>query len=174
MLLKRLLQNRDFILILALAMGLLTPQATRWTGNLVLPCLGLMMTLTCIGIPAETFHNPRTLIRPFLAGILLTFPLLGGVVAILAAVFIEDPLIKTGFYVIALTPPGIAIVPFTYHLKGDITLSLAGVTGGYLSALVITPLAGLAFFGVGAKEAAGRRNAWENLDKRIIDAIMGW
>jgi len=49
----------------------------------------------------------------------------------------------------AISPPGVAIVPFTYFLKGDVSLSLAGVVGGYLAALMITPLAGWLLFGAG-------------------------
>jgi BASS family bile acid:Na+ symporter len=105
------------------------------------------MTLTCMGIPAAMFDNPRALIRPSVVGCLLTFPLLGGIILLLTTLFINDPIMRKGFYIMAATPPGVAVVPFTHHLRGNVTLSMAGVTGGYLAALVVMPVAGLIFFG---------------------------
>ncbi|MDO9515345.1 MAG: hypothetical protein Q7J01_04495, partial [Syntrophales bacterium] len=60
----KLLQNRDFILFLALLTGLLLPQASTWTGYLTLPALALVMTMSTMGISGGLFRPPRSLIVP--------------------------------------------------------------------------------------------------------------
>ncbi len=146
MFLRNLLENRNFILTLSLVSGLLVPQGSRLSMDFVLPCLGLMMTLTCMGIPAGLFRHPLEILRPVLLGVILTFPVLGGLLFLLTTLLISDPVMKNGLYIIAVSPPGVAIVPFTYFLRGNITLSLAAVVGGYLAALVIMPVAGILLF----------------------------
>jgi BASS family bile acid:Na+ symporter len=46
-------------------------------------------------------------------------------------------------------PPAIAVIPFTFLLKGDSTFSLVATIGCYLGALILTPLITLGFLGTG-------------------------
>ena len=45
------------------------------------------------------------------------------------------------FVVIATTPPGVAIIPFSYILKGDVEYSIKGVLGAFVCTVFITPFA---------------------------------
>jgi BASS family bile acid:Na+ symporter len=58
----------------------------------------------------------------------------------LARWLINDPELWTGFVLESAVPPGAAIVPFSYILKGDSTFALLGSFGAYLSALLLMPL----------------------------------
>ena len=71
---KRLLRNRDFILILGLALGLLWGEGAHWTSPLTLPALAVAMTLSVMGIPGTIFRSPRSLAGPALSGIVMTYP----------------------------------------------------------------------------------------------------
>jgi len=136
----KLSHNRDFILSLALVMGLLLPQASRWTQHLMLPALALVMSVSTMGISRGAFPSPRSLIIPALLGVLMSYVVLGGFILGVSALFIHDKELWNGFIVLAIMPPAVAIIPFTDLLKGNNAFSLAGTVGGYLGALVIMPL----------------------------------
>jgi len=136
----KLSHNRDFILSLALVMGLLLPQASRWTQHLMLPALALVMSVSTMGISRGAFPSPRSLIIPALLGVLMSYVVLGGFILGVSALFIHDKELWNGFIVLAIMPPAVAIIPFTDLLKGNNAFSLAGTMGGYLGAMVILPL----------------------------------
>jgi len=136
----KLSHNRDFILSLALVMGLLLPQASRWTQHLTLPALALVMSMSTMGISRGAFPSPRSLIIPALLGVLMSYAVLGGFILGVSALFIHDKELWNGFIVLAIMPPAVAVIPFTDLLKGNNAFSLAGTMGGYLGALVIMPL----------------------------------
>jgi len=136
----RLLQNRDFILFLALVTGLLLPQASTWSRHLTLPALALVMTISTMGIPGSLFRSPRALIVPALCGLLMSYGVLAGFILGLSALLIHDRELWSGFVILALMPPAVAVIPFTDLFKGNRAFSLAGTAGGYLGALIILPI----------------------------------
>ena len=144
---KRQLRNRDFILILGLGLGLLWGEGAHWTHPLTLPLLAVAMTVSVMGIPAAIFRTPRSLVRPALSGIAITYLLLSGVILGLSSFFIHDKDLWNGFVLIAAVPPGVAVIPFTFFLNGNSLFSLVGTIGAYLGALIITPLFALGFLG---------------------------
>jgi BASS family bile acid:Na+ symporter len=144
---KRQLRNRDFILILGLGLGLLWGEGAHWTHPLTLPLLAVAMTVSVMGIPAAIFRTPRSLVRPALSGIAITYLLLSGVILGLSSLFIHDKDLWNGFVLIAAVPPGVAVIPFTFFLNGNSLFSLVGTIGAYLGALIITPLFALGFLG---------------------------
>jgi len=137
---SKLLQNRDFILSLALVLGLFLPQASRWTQHLTLPALALVMSMSTMGISRSAFPSPRSLIIPALFGVFMSYAVLGGFILGVSALFIHNKELWNGFVVIAIMPPAVAVIPFTDLFKGNNAFSLAGTMGGYLSALIILPL----------------------------------
>jgi BASS family bile acid:Na+ symporter len=145
----RLLNNRNFIFSLAVIGGLIFPQASVWTKSFMIPALALVMTLATIHVPNDYFLNPRAILKPSLAGILMTYLVLGGVILILSALVIDDRNIWIGFVLIAAAPPAVAVIPFTVILQGNISYTLSGTVASYLAALLIMPLAFWAFIGTG-------------------------
>jgi len=138
---KNLLKNRDFILFLALAVGLLFPGASVWSRHLTLPALALVMTLSTMGISGSFFRSPRSLIVPAMIGILMTYGVLAVFLLGTSFLIIDDKELLNGFIILALMPPAVAIIPFTDLLRGNKTFSLAGTVGGYLAALLVLPIA---------------------------------
>jgi BASS family bile acid:Na+ symporter len=147
--LKNPLRNRNFILISALAIGLLWGKGARWTEPVILPALAIVMTFSTMGVPGTIFLSFRDLLRPSMIGIVMNYFILGMVLLLLNAVLIHDESLRLGFILIAAVPPAVAVIPFTYFLKGDETLSLIGTAGAYLGALIIMPLGALLFLGPG-------------------------
>jgi len=147
--LRDLVRDRNFILISALAIGLLWGKGARWTEPMTLPALAIVMTLSTTGVPESIFRSLRALLRPTMIGIVMNYFILGIVLLLLSAVLIYDEALRSGFVLIAAVPPAVAVIPFTYFLKGDETLSLIGTAGAYLGALIIMPLVALLFLGPG-------------------------
>ena len=144
---KKLIRNRDFLLILALLLGLFWGQGAKWTERTVLPVLGLVMTLATMGIPGSIFLSPRKLVRPALWGIALNFGLLGCLILALSGLFITDKDLWDGFVIMTAVPPAVAVIPFSMILNGNQSFALIGTIGCYVAALGITPLIAYLFLG---------------------------
>ena len=145
----RLLNNRNFVFILAITFGLLLPQAAQWTKILMMPALALVMTLATINVPNDYFLNPRAILKPSLAGILMTYVILSGAILLLSALLIHDENLWIGFVLIAAVPPAVAVIPFTAILEGNVSSTLSGTVASYLAALLIMPLMFWIFIGTG-------------------------
>jgi BASS family bile acid:Na+ symporter len=143
--LKELLRDRNIVFLLAVAAGALTDVPTRWTQPLILPALGVIMTLSVLNVPNSVFSSPKAMLLPACAGIFLSYVLLGGVVIGLSFLLIPEPAPRAGYILIAASPPAIAILPFAGMLKGDESFTLFGVIGAYLIALPVLPLAAYVF-----------------------------
>ena len=144
---KKLLRNRNFILLLAAMFGLLLPQGSRWTENLTLPALAVVMSLSTMGVSGNVFRSPRSLIVPGILGILMSYVVLAGFILGISAIIIHEEDIWKGFIILAVAPPAVAIIPFTEDLNGNSRYSLIGTMAAYLGALIIMPLIVLKFLG---------------------------
>jgi BASS family bile acid:Na+ symporter len=144
---KRLVWNRDFLLIMALLLGLFWGQGAKWTESTVIPILGLVMTLATMGVPGNIFHSPGKMVRPALWGIALNYGVLGSLILTLSGLFITDGDLRDGFVIMTAVPPAVAVIPFSVILNGNQSLALIGTIGCYLAALGITPLIAYLFLG---------------------------
>ncbi len=144
---KKLIRNRDFILAMALLLGLFCGQGAKWTERTVLPALGLVMTLATMGIPGSIFLSPGKLVRPALWGIGLNYGLLGCLILALSRLFITDGDLRDGFVIMSAVPPAVAVIPFSVILNGNQSFALIGTMGCYVAALGITPLIAYLFLG---------------------------
>ncbi|PKN50751.1 MAG: hypothetical protein CVU55_15620 [Deltaproteobacteria bacterium HGW-Deltaproteobacteria-13] len=136
----RFLNNRNFIFLLAITLGLLLPQAAQWTKILMMPALALVMALATINVPNDYFLNPRAILKSSLVGIAMSYLILGGAILLLSALLIDDINLWIGFVLIAAVPPAVAVIPFTVMLGGNVSYTLSGTVASYLSALLIMPL----------------------------------
>ena len=134
----KLFRNRNFILILALALGLAIGEnvAVR-TQPLVLPALALVMTLSAANITSRDFTSLKAMPGQILISLLLNYVVMGGITLLMAWWLITDHELWTGFVVVAAVPPAVAVVPFSFMLGGNTLFSLVGMAGAYLAALVL-------------------------------------
>lgn len=146
--LKIILRDRNIIFTLAMAFGLLTDYPARWTEPLILPFLGLIMTLSVLNVSNRAFLTPKIMIVPACTGIVMTYLILGSVMIGLSFLMIDDPALRAGFILIAAAPPAIAIIPFSSMLEGDTSFTLFSVIGSYLAALAVLPLVAYLFLDI--------------------------
>jgi BASS family bile acid:Na+ symporter len=135
-----LLRDRNIILSLALALGLLLGQGSQWTERLVLPALAFVMMLSTISVTGSLFRSPRALLAPILAGVAMNYAVLGGLIILLSGLLVPEGPLRTGFVVLAAVPPAVGVIPFTGFLDGDVEFSLIGCLACYLVAFIATPL----------------------------------
>jgi bile acid:Na+ symporter, BASS family len=191
--LRKLLRDRNVIMLLGLVIGLAWGGAASWTEPLTLPGLALVMTLSTMGISGSLFRPIGSVVRPALAGISMSYAVFAGVILPLSLLFVRDPALRTGFVLLAAVPPAVAVIPFTLFLKGNAAFSLIGTIGGYLGGLVAMPLITVCFIGADFLNPfkvilvlgelivipliASRILMWARLDRRlepVRGSIINW
>jgi hypothetical protein len=72
------LTTRNLLLLGAIALGLALGNRVAWLDPLAIPILMVIMTVSMSGVAWDRFRDPRHLVRPVAAGILLNHLVLGG------------------------------------------------------------------------------------------------
>jgi bile acid:Na+ symporter, BASS family len=142
---RRLLRNRDFILFLSLALGLIVPGPPEWLQRLTLPVLAVVMTVSTVGVPNSVFRSPQIILRPAIIGVIMNYGILSAFLLATSALIIGDETFRIGFVLLAAVPPAVAVIPFTVSFQGNPVISLLGTVGGYLAALILTPVIAMLF-----------------------------
>jgi len=134
---------------MALVLGFLWDTGAKFTQQLILPGLAVVMTLSSMGISGDSFRSLKSLASFTLVGIVGNFLLHGAILIGLSTLIIRDQFFWNGFILVAAVPPAVAVIPFALFLRGNMDLALLGTIGAYLGALIITPLIALVFLGTG-------------------------
>ncbi len=147
MFIVKLFSSQEFLIGLALFLGLAWPDLAAPLTFTVLPALAVVIFLSTLGVPNQIFKQPMAMLRAGLEGTVLSFILLGAVTIGLSRLFLDDPHFLAGYVFMAATPPATAVIAFTYSMKGDVTHALGTVLGAYLASLFMTPLILMLFLG---------------------------
>ncbi len=143
----RLLNDRNFLLISALILGLFWEGAAQWTERLIFPALALIMTVAVMGLRGEPLTSSRMLLSHGGIGVMMSYAVHGTFLLLLSHLFIEDQALLSGFVILAAVPPAVAVIPFSIFLNGNSSVSLTGTIGAYIGGLVLAPLIALIFLG---------------------------
>lgn len=138
--LKRILLNRNAILVFAVFIGLIAGDTTSFLKGYTFLALAVTMTFSMTRISLMYLKNPLNFTKPMLMGALLNYGLFTLVLLPLAWWLMPNRNLFYGFVVIAAAPPGVAIIPFSYILKGRVEYAIIGVLGAFLASIVIAPL----------------------------------
>ncbi len=136
---SKFFSNRNVILISALIFGFLIPSGGKYISAFIIYILALVMSFSTTGVQLKMLKEIKSVVKITLISIFLNYIVLGGIILILAY-FFTDKQTFYGFIVIAASPPGVAIIPFTYSFKGDLNYSFKGFLGTYLFSIILTPL----------------------------------
>ncbi len=135
----KILLNRNFLMLASLIAGLVYPKYSYPLKGSVIPLLAVVMAFSVSGIPFSVFGEKKALFKALAETLLLNYLLFGAITLGLAYAFIGDSRILLGFAVIAATPPGVAVIPFTFNYKGDLDYALKAVLSGFVASFVLTP-----------------------------------
>ncbi len=136
----KIINNRNFLLITSLVLGLTFDKGVDVLKPLVLPVLALVMVFSSTSFQFRVLKDWRFFLKATAIAFVLNFVVFGAVTLGLAKLLVPDQDLWLGFVAIAATPPGVAIIPFTVINKGDTNYAMVGVLGVYLLAIVISPL----------------------------------
>lgn len=143
----KIVLNRNFILILAVVTGLLLGEVTRYLKEYIIYLLALVMIFSTTAISTRAFLPIKKTIRPFLYGIFLNYLVFGIFMLLSSFIFIKEEIIFHGFVIIVATPPGVAIIPFTFIFRGDTEYGIIGVLGAFFASIFMAPLLVMVFTG---------------------------
>ena len=147
--LKKIILNRNFILVFAVIMGMTVGDYAMYIKDYTIFILGLTMVFSTTGIDSKALLPIKKLFKPMLVGTFLNYFVFGAVVLVLAWLLMPTKELFMGFVVIVAAPPGVAVIPFSGILKGDIEYSILGVFGAFLASIGIAPIL-VRFFADGA------------------------
>jgi BASS family bile acid:Na+ symporter len=139
-LLLKIILNRNFILVLTLILALLFGEAAHWFKDYTFYILAIVMTFSTTGLSTKAMFPLKEMIVPILMGSFLNYIVFGLVSIGLSYWLMPTPELFLGFVVIASTPPGLAVIPFSHILGGDIKYAIVGLLGAFISSLFFSPL----------------------------------
>ncbi len=135
----KILLNRNFILVFAVIMGMTLGNYASYIKEYTIYILVITMVFSTTGIDSKALLPIKKLFKPMAIGTLLNYFVFGAVVLVLAWFLMPTKELFLGFVVIVAAPPGVAVIPFSGILKGDIEYSILGVFGAFLASIIIAP-----------------------------------
>ena len=141
--LYRLLKNSNIIFLIAFLLGLFLGDYASLLKEYLLPALVLIMSLSTTQVTLTELTHVKKYIRDILFVFVINYPFLSGLILLANHLLITDHDLYVGFVVMAAIPSAVAVLPFTYLLRGEMMVSLMGSASLYLLALVVAPLISL-------------------------------
>lgn len=142
-----LLRNRNFILMLGIAAGMLLGDGVAFLKDFTPYIIGSILAVAVASFNFRDFFPIKKSLVPVGITILANYVFYSALIMLLSVLLIDNPAYRLGFVVIAATPPAIAIIPFTINLKGDSTFSIIGIIGGNVAGILFSPAIMLLFGG---------------------------
>jgi BASS family bile acid:Na+ symporter len=141
--LYRLLKNSNFIFLIAFLLGLFLGGFASMLKGYILPALVLIMSLSTTQITLTELTHAKDYLWDILFVFVINYLFLSGLILLANYLLIKDHDLYVGFVVMAAIPSAVAVLPFTYLLKGEMMVSLMGSASLYLLALAVAPLISL-------------------------------
>lgn len=150
--LSHYLKNSNLVFLIAFLLGLTFGDYASLLKECILPALVLIMSLSTTKITLFEIIHVKKYISDILFVFLTNYFFLSGMILLLNHLLIKDRDLYAGFVVMAAIPSAVAVLPFTYLLKGEMMVSLIGSASLYLLALIVAPLISFQFLEVGRIE----------------------
>ena len=138
--LKSILLNRNSILVFAVIAGLTIGNYADYIKGYNIYILGITMTFSMTGLNLALLNNFKVVAKPFIMGFVLNYLIFGAVLLPIAWLLMPTPELFYGFVVIVAAPPGVAIIPFSYILKGKVEYAIVAVTGAFVASIFVAPI----------------------------------
>ena len=133
-------RNRNFVLILALVLGLSIGDLAQYIKDYTFYILAVVLSFSTSGIVFSEIKSKQDVIKSVVLGVLLNYVVFGLILFTSAYYLSISEEIYWGFVVIMATPPGVAIIPFSYMLKGNIQRATIATLAGFIASVFLAPL----------------------------------
>lgn len=140
--LLKIINHRDFVLLLALVVGLLIGEEVKHISDFSIWILALIMVFALSSFSFRSWVPIKNTVKPILISIILNYAIFGFFVIGLGWLMFKNDIYNDfyiGLVLIAAAPPGPSIIPFSAMLKGNNNFSVTGVFGLYFAAMLVTP-----------------------------------
>lgn len=141
---RGILGNYAAIVFLALFLGLATGGFPGYASEITIISLAVMMTLSLSNVRGGG-ESKREVMSQVAYAILLNYGLLTALIIAISLLYSGD--LRTGWVLMAAVPSAVAVVPFSYMIRGDTKVALVGTTAIYLLSLAIAPVITLSLVG---------------------------
>ena len=148
-LLLRLLNNSNLLFLMGFLLGLIAGGYASSLKEYILPALVLIMSLSTTKITFSELIHVKSYIRDIFIIFIINYLFLSSLILLANHLLIRDHDLYMGFVIMAAIPSAVAVLPFTYLLRGEMMVSLMGSAGLYLLALLMAPLISFQFLDVG-------------------------
>jgi BASS family bile acid:Na+ symporter len=145
----RYLKNSNLLFLIAFLLGLFLGGYAPLLKGYILPALILIMSLSTTQISLSELTHVKHYIRDIFFVFVINYLFLSGLILLANHLIIRDHDLYVGFVVMAAIPSAVAVLPFTYLLKGEMTVSLIGSASLYLLALAVAPIISFQLLDVG-------------------------
>lgn len=132
--------NRNLLLVFAVVLGIVLPNFAINLKPFSFWVLAVVMLFSLTAISNKAISSLKNIFKPLLLGIFYNHLIFGTLIIVVAYFFSFDANLFYGFIVIAASPPGVAIIPFTSKLNGDIEYSIIATFGAFLASVFLSPL----------------------------------
>jgi BASS family bile acid:Na+ symporter len=136
-----------FLLLLAFAMALMPGTPAVYLRHVILPIVVAVMTFSAASIRLSDLVPLSKIVKPGLAGIACHYAVMSVLILLIARFLVHDHDLWLGFVMVAASPPGVAVVPFTYILGGRVALSALGTFAAFAASLLFAPAITFLFIG---------------------------
>ncbi len=136
---KKVISDRNILLILAVVLAFVFPNIAKQIKESTFWILAIVMMFSLTGISLKALYPLKKIVKPMLTGILLNHFVYGVLIISIAYLFVDKNLF-IGFIIIAATPPGVAIIPFTAKMKGNLEYAIIGTFGAFVASVFLSPI----------------------------------
>jgi BASS family bile acid:Na+ symporter len=136
-----ILNHRNFILSLSLILGFILGENTILLADYSVWILALVMVFATSGFAFSDWKPWTKTLGQITHAFFLNYILFGLLLIGSGYLFFSDEMMIAGLVLLALSPPGPSVVPFTAVMKGDLKYAVTGVFGLHLLSIVVTPFA---------------------------------
>lgn len=135
-----ILKNRNTLLIAAIVFALIWGDIAQDFKHLTFYILAIVLTFSTSGIVLSEMASKKEVLKSMSLGLSLNYLLFASVLIPTAYFLSPSTDIFWGFVIIAATPPGVAIIPFSIMLGGDLKRSTLATLGGFIVSIFMAPL----------------------------------
>lgn len=143
----KLIFNRNIVLIGAIVLGIVAGGLSDILKDSSIYILAIVMTFATTGIETKGLLPISKSIKTMGVSILLGYFIFSTVLLTLSWLLIDNTYLFYGMVIIAASPPGGALIPFTQILKGDMNYSMVGTLGAFIASIFVAPLIIMFFAG---------------------------
>lgn len=134
-----IIKNRNTLLIAAIVFALIGGDIAHSFKDYTFYILAIVLSFSTSGLNFSEMSSKKEIFSALSLGFVLNY-LLFGIVLLTTAYFLAPSQeIFWGFVVIAATPPGVAIIPFSIMLGGNLQRSTLATLGGFLVSIILAP-----------------------------------